>query len=246
MPLLGFGTWQLHGETGYAATRLALETGYRHLDTATVYGNQRAVGRALADSGVAPDDVFITTKIPPFDVGRERRTLTESLHDLGVDRLDLWLLHWPLNGHPQPDTWCRMAELRAEGLVRDIGVSNYTLAQVDALVADTGILPAVNQVRWSPALFDREVLAGHAERGIPLAGFSPLSSSRLKEPVLEKIAGVHGVSPAQVVLRWHLEHGVAVLPRSSNPLRIRANLDVASFALTPEEVALVDGLAGSS
>jgi diketogulonate reductase-like aldo/keto reductase len=244
MPLLGFGTWQLHGETGYAATRLALETGYRHLDTATVYGNQRAVGRALADSGVAPDDVFITTKIPPFDVGRERRTLTESLHDLGVDRLDLWLLHWPLNGHPQPDTWCRMAELRAEGLVRDIGVSNHSPEQIDELERATGVRPAVNQVPWSPLKHDPDLLDEHRRRGVVVEGYSGLRGGVLEHPVVSGLAERLGRTPAQVLVRWHLEHGIVVIPKSSNADRIRANADVGGFSLDADDVAALDALSG--
>ncbi len=141
MPLIGIGTWQARGSEAYDAVRAALELGYRHIDTATMYGNEREVGRALRDSGVAREEVFITTKLPSGDAGRERETIAASLEALGVDRLDLWLIHWPPNGRAAPKTWERFVEARDEGLTRAIGVSNYDSGQIDELIEATGVDP---------------------------------------------------------------------------------------------------------
>ena len=160
MPLLGFGTWQIKGDDAVRATAAALEAGYRHLDTATVYGNEGEVGRALAESGVARDDVFVTTKCPPSRAGRELDTLRESLDLLGTDHVDLWLIHWPGDGSANVDLWRAFVEAREAGLARDIGVSNFDAALIDEVTDATGVAPAVNQIEWSPLLFDAATLAG--------------------------------------------------------------------------------------
>ena len=182
MPLLGLGTWQARGRSAVDAVRTALEAGYRLLDTATTYGNERQVGQALAESGVPRDEVFVTTKLPRGNVGKERVTLAESLSVLRLDRVDLWLVHWPPAGRARPDVWERLLELQAEGLAREVGVSNYSLAQIDELERATGRLPAVNQVEWSPALFDEGVLDGHRRRGVQLEGYSPLRGRTFGTP----------------------------------------------------------------
>ncbi|QTE30206.1 aldo/keto reductase [Pengzhenrongella sicca] len=246
IPLLGLGTWRAVGAEAEGAVSTALELGYRHLDTATAYGNEAEVGRALAASGVSRADVFVTSKLPPDRAGHERRTLERSLTALGTTYLDLWLVHWPPNGAATPATWARFIELRDEGLVRAIGVSNYSVAQLDELVAATGEAPAVNQIPWSPADFDAGLLGSHAARGVEIAGYSPLRRSDLTHPVLTDIAARHGVSPAQVVLRWHLESAVVVLPKSVHRERIAANLDVLSFALEAADVARIDALGVST
>jgi diketogulonate reductase-like aldo/keto reductase len=241
MPLLGFGTWQIRGDAAYRAVRHALDAGYRHLDTATMYGNEDQVGRALRDSGLPRDAVFVTTKLPPERVGREARTLDESRRALGVDAVDLWLVHWPPGG-AAPEVWRAFLAARDAGHARAVGVSNYSTAQLDELTAATGHTPAVNQVRWGPNLHDAATLAAHRDRGVVLEGYSPLRSTRLTHPVLARIAAVHGVEPARVVLRWHVQHGVVVIPKSADPGRIRANADLAGFRLTDEEMAAVDAL----
>jgi len=242
MPMLGFGTWQLRGNKAREAVRVALETGYRHLDTATMYGNEVQVGQAIRDSGVPRSEVFVTTKLPPERAGRERETLEASLRDLDTDYVDLWLIHWPPPAARLRPTWRAFQALRDEGLVRDIGVSNYSLAQLDDVSADSGEMPSVNQIRWSPSEHDPEVLAGHGERGVVLEGYSGLKGTSLQGPVLTSIAAAHGVSVAQVVLRWHLEHGIVVIPKSSRPERIRSNFDLFGFSLTADEVARIDAL----
>jgi 2,5-diketo-D-gluconate reductase A len=203
MPLVGLGTWQMRGARCQAAVRAALEVGYRHIDTATIYGNEREVGRAVRDSGVPREQVFVTTKLPPGNAGRERRTLTES---------------------------------------RAVGVSNYSPARLDELIDATGQAPQVNQIPWAPALHDAALLDAHRRRGVVLEGYSPFKNTDLRHPVLADIAARHGVTPAQVVVRWHVDHQVVVIPKSANPGRIAANFDVFGFSLGDEELGRIDGL----
>lgn len=243
IPLLGFGTWQLRDEEARQAVIWALEAGYRHIDTATGYGNESQVGAALRASGVPREEVFITTKLPPDHVGRERQTLEESLQNLGVSYLDLWLVHWPPGGTAGVSSWRVFIEAQKEGLVRHIGVSNYSLEQIDELVTETGKAPAVNQIKWSPFQFDRALLGGHRSRSVVLEGYSPFRAARLDHPVLAEIGRKYGKTPAQVIVRWHLEHGVVVIPKSANRDRIVSNVDVLDFALSADEVASIDALA---
>jgi diketogulonate reductase-like aldo/keto reductase len=240
MPLLGLGTWQTTGNETYTAVRAALELGYRHIDTATMYRNEDQVGRALADSGVARDEVFVTTKLPPGRAGAERATLAASLDALGLGHVDLWLIHWPPSGGARPDVWERFLELQGEGLARAVGVSNYSLDQIDELERATSVLPAVNQIEWSPALYDAATLAGHRQRGVQLEGYSPLKTMRLRDPRLVRIAEAHGVTPAQIVIRWHIEHEIVVIPKSSRPDRIASNADVFRFSLSEDELEVLD------
>lgn len=244
MPLLGFGTWQLHGDSAYQAVRDALEAGYRHLDTATMYGNEAEVGRALKDSGVPRDQVFLTTKLPPERAGRERATIEASLRDLGVDAVDLWLIHWPPHRGRSVRVWQAFIEAREAGLTRAIGVSNYDTGEVDELTAETGQTPAVNQVRFGPSLYDPRVLAAHRERGVVLEGYSPFKTTNLHDPALTRIAAAHGVDPARVVLRWHVQHEIVVIPKSKTPERIAGNADIDGFVLTADEMRAIDALGG--
>jgi 2,5-diketo-D-gluconate reductase A len=242
MPLLGFGTWQITGPQCYDAVRTALDVGYRHLDTATVYRNEEEVGRALADSGVPRDEVFVTTKCPP-NARDPRATLDTSLKALGVDSVDLWLVHWTDGGSIHEDLWQVFLEARDAGKVRDVGVSNYSLDQIDRLVDATGRQPAVNQIEWAPTLYDDEVARGHEQRGIVLEGYSALKNTDLDDPVLREVAEAHGVTPVQVLLRWHLDHGFVAIPKSATPERIVSNFAVGGFSLGEEELARIDGLA---
>jgi|tagenome__1003787_1003787.scaffolds.fasta_scaffold20712200_2 2,5-diketo-D-gluconate reductase A len=242
MPLLGFGTWQLRGDAAYEAVRDALEAGYRHLDTATMYGNEAEVGRALADSGVPREEVFLTTKLPPERAGRERATLQASLRALGVDAIDLWLIHWPPGRRRSVPVWREFVAAREAGLVRAAGVSNYGTDEIDELFAATGERPAVNQIRFGPSLWDPAVIAAHRERGVVVEGYSPFKTTNLHDPVLTRIAAAHGVDPARVVLRWHVQHEIVVIPKSRTPERIARNADIGGFTLTDAEMADVDGL----
>jgi 2,5-diketo-D-gluconate reductase A len=240
MPMVGFGTWQLQGRRAYEAVRHALQVGYRHIDTATMYRNEEEVGRAIAEAGLDRKAVFVTTKLPPGSAGRARATLTDSLRALGTDYVDLWLIHWPPRRQASVPLWRDFLALRDEGRCRAVGVSNYGIGEIDELIAATGERPAVNQIPWSPSRYDPALLAAHAERGVAVEGYSPLKGTRLRDPVLDEIAARHGVTPAQVVLRWHLEIGVVVIPKSSRPERIQSNFDLFGFSLTPEEVASIN------
>jgi len=240
--MIGFGTWQLRGRAGRQAVQAALGAGYRHIDTATMYGNESEVGHALADSGLGRDAVFLTTKLPSSRADRERATLAASLRALGTGYVDLWLVHSPPHGRKLCHVWQEFLAMRDQGKVRAVGVSNYSVTQIDRLTEVTGVTPAVNQISWSPARHDPAVLAAHAERGVAVEGYSPLKGANLADPVLTGIAGAHGVTPAQVVLRWHLEHGITVIPKSAHPERIAANFDLLDFSLSADEVAKIDSL----
>jgi diketogulonate reductase-like aldo/keto reductase len=243
IPMIGFGTWQITGPAAYTATRAALDAGYRHIDTAMLYGNEAEIGRALRDSGVERSGVFVTTKLPPDRIGRVRATLETSLASLGLDYVDLWLIHWPPNGDPSPRAWQQFLELRDLGLARTVGVSNYDLDQLDVLIKATGEAPVVNQISWSPTRHDPAILAGNAARGVVVEGYSGLRNVDLAEPVLTSIAAAHDVSAAQVVLRWHLQHDIVIIPKSVHEDRIKENLSLYAFELTPAEMAAVDALA---
>ena len=243
IPLLGFGTWQLEGAEAYEGTRAALDIGYRHIDTATGYSNEDRVGAALRDSGIERSEVFVTTKCPPERAGQELKTLDESLSALGVEFVDLWLVHWPPNGQARPATWRQFIEARDSGKARSIGVSNYSIAQVDELIEATGEGPSVNRIPWSPFLYDAGTAAALSDRGVVLEGYSPLKRSNLRDPLLVELAGAYGRTPAQIVLRWHLEHGFVVIPKSARRERIQENFDL-GFELAKEDVARLDALKG--
>jgi 2,5-diketo-D-gluconate reductase A len=243
MPLLGFGTFQVEARDARQVVRTALEVGYRHIDTATGYANEEPVGAALRDSGIDRQEIFITTKCPPENVGRERQTIEASLRALGTEYVDLWLVHWPPGGEARPEMWKVFVEVANEGKAAAIGVSNYSTAQIDELVAATGVTPVVNQIPWSPWLYDPGRVSELAERGVVLEGYSPLKRSRLDSPVLMEVAGAHGVTPAQVVLRWHLDHGFVVIPKSVRRERIEENFNLYGFELSDEELVKVDDLA---
>jgi 2,5-diketo-D-gluconate reductase A len=238
LPLVGFGTWQLRGQQAYDAVRWALDAGYRHIDTATTYKNEAEVGRAIRDSGVDRASLFITTKLPPGNVGQEQQTLDDSLRALGTDYVDLWLVHWPPPARHEDSEkiWREFIRLRAEGRCRAIGVSNYSPAEIDELTQATGQTPSVNQVPWSPSRHDPGLLSALRERGMVVEGYSPLRGTRLKDRALREVAKAHGVSPAQVVLRWHVQMGIVVIPKSARRERIASNFDLFGFVLSNDEM----------
>lgn len=242
MPLLGLGTWQMGGAECRRAVRHALDLGYRHLDTATMYRNEADIGTAIRESGLPRQDLFITTKLAPDDAGHERRTLEGSLRALGTDYVDLWLIHWPPRGRVAIKTWKEFVALRDTGKARAVGVSNFGITLMDELTRETGETPAVNQIRWGPTLYDADELAEHRRRNIVLEGYSPFKTTDLRHPVLVSIAADHGVTPAQVVIRWHLDHQVVVIPKSADPERLATNFDVFGFSLSDEELRRIDGL----
>jgi 2,5-diketo-D-gluconate reductase A len=245
MPQVGFGTWKLRNDEARDAVLAALDVGCRHFDTATMYANEAEIGEALENSGIDRAGLFLTTKIRPSDGAKAGAILRQSLRALRTDYLDLWLVHWPPTHKAESrQLWNELLELQAAGHVRDVGVSNYSLSELDDLTRSSGQTPAVNQIDWGPSLYDAGVLAGHAERGIAVEGYSGLKNTNLDDPVLAKIAAAHGVTPAQVVLRWHLDHNITVIPKSASPERIAANFDLLGFTLTPDEMTSIDGAAG--
>ncbi|HVB05182.1 MAG TPA: aldo/keto reductase [Acidimicrobiales bacterium] len=244
MPVVGFGTWQIRGDACIRAVGEALSVGYRHLDTATVYENEDEVGWALEASGLDRSAVFVTTKVPPFAAGKARSVLEQSLARLRTDYVDLWLIHWPEDLAGGVALWEEMIALHREGRARAIGVSNFEAEAIDKIVAATGVVPAVDQIRWSPFLYDALEAARLAERGVVLEGYSPLKESFLFSSTLAEMAGHHGVTPAQVVLRWHVQHGFVVIPKSVTPSRIAENIDLFGFALDDEEMGRLDSLGG--
>ncbi|WP_236718199.1 aldo/keto reductase [Actinoplanes sp. TFC3] len=242
MPLLGFGTWQLRGQAAYDAVRAALDAGYRHLDTATMYGNEDEVGRAIADSGLARDEIFVTTKIQAERAGQERATLEASRKALGLEAIDLWLIHWPPSRDASVPMWRELLAARGKGQVKAVGVSNYDLAGLDELIRATGEKPAVNQIRFGPTLYDPKLVAAHRDRGIVVEGYSPFKTTNLKDKVLTGIAAAHDVDTARVVLRWHLQHEIVVIPKSADPQRIARNAQLDGFELSADEMARIDAL----
>ncbi len=243
MPMVGFGTWQLRGSAGYEAILVALRAGYRHIDTATMYGNEAEVGHALRDSGLDRRQVFLTTKLPPRLAAKARSTLEQSLRSLGTDHVDLWLIHWPPGGaDASAALWAEFIKARDAGLTRYIGVSNYSPAQIDLLVRTGGEAPVLNQIPFGPNDWDADLVAAHVERGVVVEGYSGFKRTELRAPALVAAAHAHGVTVAQVVVRWHVQHDVVVIPKSKTPDRIAANIDVDGFALTADEMAAIDAL----
>lgn len=246
MPQLGFGVFQVPDDETTAAVAEALRAGYRSIDTAAVYGNEAGVGRALADSGIGRDELFITSKVWNSDQGYDStlRAFDESLSKLRLEQLDMYLIHWPAPAQDlYLDTWRALERLVSEGRVRAIGVSNFEPAHLERLIAASDVLPAVNQVELHPALQNRAVAAANAAHGIATEAWSPLAQGAvLRDPAVLAIAHSYGVSPAQIVLRWHLQQGRIVIPKSVTASRIAENIDVFGFELSNDELAAVDAL----
>jgi 2,5-diketo-D-gluconate reductase A len=247
IPQIGFGTSPLNDQKVVPAILAALEAGYRHIDTAFRYNNEKGVGQGIRESGIAREDLFVTTKLDgPFQ-GDDRAIggLEESLRRLGLEYVDLLLIHWPL---PQRDqyvsTWKTFETLLAAGKTRSIGLSNFKPAHIDRLLAETSIRPAVNQIQLNPRITRPEQRAYDSEQGIVTEAWSPLGAGNelLQEPTLVSIAGKYGKTPAQVVLRWHIELGNVAIPRSANPRRIAENINIFDFSLTTDEVAVISAL----
>jgi Aldo/keto reductases, related to diketogulonate reductase len=243
IPQLGFGVYKVPEEQTERAVLTAFEAGYRHIDTAALYRNEREVGRAVAASGLLREDVFVTTKVWNDRHGHDEtlRAFDESLGKLGLDYVDLYLIHWP---SPRQDryieTWHALEELRAGGQARSIGVSNFTEAHLNRLIASSETTPAVNQVELHPWLQQTPLRAFDKLHGILTEAWSPLARGRVvDDETLDRIARKHDVSPAQVVIRWHIELGNVVIPKSVSPQRIRANADVFGFKLDADDRAAI-------
>ncbi|MDR3033617.1 MAG: aldo/keto reductase [Kitasatospora sp.] len=243
MPQLGFGVFQVPDEETTAAVATALEAGYRSIDTAAVYGNERGVGKALAASGLPREELFVTTKLWNADQGHDAtlRAFDASLDKLGLEYVDLYLIHWPTPARDlYAESWKAIERLAAEGRIRAAGVSNFQPAHLTRLIEAGGLVPAVNQVELHPGLQQAELRAFHAAHGIATEAWSPLAQGAvLDDPAITAIAARTGKSPAQVVLRWHLQLGNLVIPKSVTPARIRQNLDVFDFALTADDMAAI-------
>ncbi|MFE6735320.1 aldo/keto reductase [Microbacterium sp. NPDC057650] len=246
MPQLGFGVFQVPDAETTVAVAAALQAGYRSIDTAAVYGNEAGVGRAIAESGLPREELFITSKVWVSDHGYDNalRAYDEALERLGLEYLDLFLVHWPTPASGlYPETWRALEKLYADGRVRAIGVSNFEPAHLAQISGEGRMVPAVNQVELHPALQNRAVVAANEARGIVTEAWSPLAQGAvLGDDAVLAAAAAHGKSPAQVVLRWHLQQGRVVIPKSVTPSRIAENLDVFDFELTADELAAIDGL----
>jgi diketogulonate reductase-like aldo/keto reductase len=240
MPLLGLGVWQVDpGEETENAVRWALELGYRHIDTAQAYGNEESVGRALADSAVPRDEVFITTKFFP-DRDDPEAEAARSLERLGIDRLDLYLIHWPQGGPTW--AWPGMQRAREAGYARSIGISNFNVSEVDALLAEASTPPVVNQIQFSPWKHRRELLDHCERKEIALEPYSPLNTADLEHPTLREVAERHGRTPAQVILRWCVQRNLPTIPKSVRRERIEENGQVFDFELSHEEMSALEAL----
>ncbi|HYP73203.1 MAG TPA: aldo/keto reductase [Microbacterium sp.] len=248
IPQLGFGVFKVDPAQTERIVSDALEAGYRHIDTAAIYGNEEGVGRAIAASGIARDDLFVTTKLwfDQQEGDKPLAALDASLEKLGLDRVDLYLSHWPaaVHGH-YVNAWEKMITLRDAGKATSIGVSNHLPEHLQAIIDATGVAPAVDQIELHPAYQQRELTSFAKDHGILIEAWGPLGQGKYplfdEEPVAAA-AAAHGVTPAQVVLRWHLQQGYIVFPKSNNPERIRENLDLFGFELTADEQAAITAL----
>ena len=246
IPQLGFGVWQVPADEAQDVVAEALKVGYRHIDTAAIYGNEEGVGRAIAESGIPREELYITTKlwVSDFKAGQTKEALRTSLQKLGLDYVDLYLIHWPSQEDEKYlEAWKALEELQAEGLTRSIGVSNFLPHHLDR-VAEVGTkTPAINQIELHPALQQRQVQEANESRGIKTQAWSPLAQGAVfgDEPIV-KAAEAHGVSPAQVIIRWHLQQGRILFPKSVTPERIASNFDVVGFELSDAEVDAITAL----
>ena len=246
MPQLGFGTWQIPAEETQERVEEALAVGYRHVDTAAAYGNEAEVGAAIAASGVRREDVFVTTKLWNSQQGYDStlRAFDKSLERLGSGHVDLYLIHWPLPGKDLfLDTWRAFERIREEGGARSIGVSNFRAEDLERLEREAERRPTVNQIELHPRFQQAELRAWHAEHDIATEAWSPLAQGDLLEDgTIETIAAHHDRTPAQAIIRWHLQIGNVVIPKSSNPERIRENFELFDFTLSEDDMAAIERL----
>jgi len=246
IPQLGFGVFQVKARDTVEAVSAALRVGYRHIDTAQMYGNEKEVGQAIADSGLSRDDVFVTSKL---NNNRHRyddalRAFDQTLSDLGFERIDLFLIHWPLPAVGDfVETWRALEKIYADGRARAIGVSNFHTPHLQRVLDETDVVPAVNQIEVHPYLTQEQLLAFDAEHGIATEAWSPIARGRvLEDPTILDVAGRTGRTSAQVVLRWHIQSGSIVFPKSVNPKRMAENFSIFDFELSGEEMAAISRL----
>ncbi|MFC8926370.1 aldo/keto reductase [Streptomyces albidoflavus] len=247
MPQLGFGVWQVPDDEAFTAVGAALDAGYRSIDTAAAYGNEEGTGKAIARSGIPREELFVTTKLWNSDHGYDAalRAFDSSLEKLGLDHVDLYLIHWPLPAKDTAvDTYKALEKIYSEGRARAIGVSNFLPEHLERLIDATSVIPAVNQIELHPHLQQRAAREYHNEQGITTEAWSPLGQGKglLEVPAVVAIARKHNVTPAQVVLRWHVQLGNVAIPKSVTPSRIVENIDVFSFELDEEDMAAIRAL----
>ena len=246
IPQLGLGVWQMTDDEATAAVSHALDAGYRHIDTAAIYRNEVGVGRAIAASSLPRDEIFVTTKLLSKEQGRDlaRSGLERSLEKLGLDHVDLYLIHWPCPAHGKyVESWEQLIDFRSEGLVTSIGVSNFLPEHLDTIVDETGIIPVINQIELHPTFQPDDLINHCSDLRVAVESWSPLGqASDLDHPVITGIAERLGATPAQVVIRWHLDRGFVVIPKSKTPERIDANFAAIDVTLSAEDRAAIDAL----
>jgi diketogulonate reductase-like aldo/keto reductase len=245
MPMLGLGVWQMaQGTETQRAVKSALDIGYRLIDTAKLYANERDVGIAVRESGIPREEVFVTTKLWNTDHGFETaiKAFNGSLRELGFDYVDLYLIHWPV-APLRRDSWRALVKLLEEGKCRAIGVSNYTISHLEGLLRDSSVVPAVNQVEFSPFLFQEELMDSCQDHNIQLEAYSPLTKgARLGDPKLRPFAAKYHKTAAQILIRWALQHNIVVIPKSSKPERILENSQVFDFEISSADMKMLDSL----
>ncbi|MBU2136431.1 MAG: aldo/keto reductase [Alphaproteobacteria bacterium] len=246
LPQVGLGVWRTPANDAAVVVRTALEAGYRAVDTAAIYGNEAGVGEGIRASGLPRDEVFVTTKLWNESQGYDRalRAFDKSLERLGLDHVDLYLIHWPC---PQQElyleSWKALIRLREDGRARSIGVSNFAPEHLDRIIQETGVVPAVNQIELHPRFQQASLRSANAAAGVLTESWSPLGQGQiLEDPVIMSLAARHGVTPAQVVIRWHVQLGLIVIPKSVTPARIVQNLDVFGFELDADDMAAMASL----
>ncbi|WP_246956838.1 aldo/keto reductase [Brachybacterium sp. Marseille-Q7125] len=247
IPQLGYGVWQVPNDVAADVVVTALEAGYRHVDTARGYENEAGVGQALKRAGLGRDEVFVTSKVPNQDQGRDKtlKSFEGTMQDLGLEQLDLYLVHWPAPANGLAlETWKTLIELQEQGRIRSIGTSNFRIQDLEMLEQETGVLPVLNQIELHPYFAQHEMREFHASKGIVTESWSPLGQGggELEDPVITGIAEAHGATPAQVMLAWNLAQGHVVIPKSVTPERITSNLASLELQLTAEEIAAIDAL----
>lgn len=245
IPQLGLGVFQMDNDEAHRATLAAFEAGYRHVDTAAIYRNEVGVGRAIAESGLSRDELFVTTKLWNNAQGRDnaRTAISRSLEKLGLDRVDLYLIHWPCPATGlYVETWEQLIDFRSEGLTRSIGVSNFLPEHLDTIVDETGIIPAVNQIELHPTFQPDDLINHCSDFGIAVECWSPLGAAAdLEHPEILSIAEATGATPAQVIIRWHLNRGFVTIPKSSKPSRIVTNFAALDVVLDSDQMEAIDG-----
>ncbi|ABZ94866.1 Aldo/keto reductase [Leptospira biflexa serovar Patoc strain 'Patoc 1 (Ames)'] len=238
VPLLGLGVWKSRPKECYDAVKSALEFGYRHIDTAAIYGNEADVGRALKESGIKRSDIFLVTKLWNADQGYDeaQKAIDISLKKLGTDYVDMYLIHFPVSGK-RNDSWRALEKIKGEGKARSIGVSNFMVPHLEELLKETDIIPAMNQVEYHPFLQDLELKEYCIKKGIVLEAYSPLAhGQKLEDERITNLAKKYHKSNAQILIRWSLQNGNVVIPKSKNPIRIKENADVFDFVLSPDDM----------